>query len=142
MPTGCDIIEDWEDTDYSGPGGRFEQLSDFIDSFMERYGFASEVAEQPGLMDDEGVPAHYDPDSNTIFLDPDYFASEDISPDEAINLAIHESIHAMDVLEDGSLDVPEGEVARAAFHLGQNETDDCESVEPTSGAGNGNTGGW
>jgi len=141
--TGCDVIEHWDDTDYSGPGGRLDQIDQLIQGFMETYGFdGTEVGEQAGLMDDEGVPAWYDPDSNTIFFDPDYLAGDSITPNEAVYLAIHESIHAMDILEDGSLDVTETAVAAAAFNLAQNETDDCQSEEPDSSGGGGNTGGW
>jgi hypothetical protein len=88
------------------------------------------------------VPARYDPDSNTIYFDADYLAGDEISPDEAVYLGIHEAIHAMDALEDGSIDVPESAVAAAAYHLAQNETDDCQSEEPESSGGGGNTGDW
>jgi hypothetical protein len=87
------------------------------------------------------VPARYDPDSNTIYFDSEYLAGEDITPDEAVYLGIHEAIHAMDALEDGSLDVGESAVASAAFALARDDTDDCQSEEPESGAG-GDTGGW
>ena len=140
---GCDVIEDWDDTEFSGPGGRLGQLEGLIDEFMGRYGFAgSDVMEQHGLMDDEGVPARYDPDSNTIYFDADYLAGSDITPDEAVYLAYHESIHAMDALEDGGIDVGEAAVAKAAYELARNDTDDCESEEPESGGDTGDTGGW
>jgi hypothetical protein len=142
MATGCDIIADWNDSAHSGEGGRLDQLDGLIQDFMHEYGFGgAEVGELPGLFEDEGVPAKYDPDSNTIFFDPDYLAGDSITPDEAVYLGIHEAIHAMDVLEDGGLDVGESAVAAAAFGLAADQTDECQSEEPESGAG-GDTGEW
>jgi len=141
--SGCDVIEYWNDTAFSGPGGRLDQLDQLIQEFMGSYGFdGAEVREQAGLMNDEGVPARYDPDSNSIFFDSDYLAGDSITPDEAVNLAIHEALHAMDALEDGGLDVTEGDVATAAFYMGLSETDDCECVQPDSNGDGGNTGDW
>ena len=78
--SGCDIIEDWNESDHSGPGGRLEQLDEMIQEFMASYGFGgAEVGEQSGLMEDEGVPARYDPDSNTIYFDADYLAGDEIT---------------------------------------------------------------
>lgn len=141
--SGCDVIENWDDTAFSGPGGRLDQLEGLVDEFMGRYGFdGSNVQEQPGLMDDEGVPARYDPGSNTIFFDSDYLAGDQVTPDEAVYLAYHESIHAMDALEDGGIDVGEAATAASAFELARDDTDDCQSEEPESGGGTGDTGGW
>lgn len=140
--SACDIIEQWDEAAFSGEGGRLDLIGDLVNETMETYGFETvPVAEWPGLMDTEYVPAKWDPDTKTIYFDPDYLASGELSSDEAVNLAIHESIHAMDELEDGELQVTEGQVAATAFSMYKNAVGDCQSEPPESGAGS-DTGGW
>jgi Zn-dependent membrane protease YugP len=139
--SACDVIEKWDETAYSGEGGRLDQLGDIVKETMESYGFDGvDVQEESGLMDDEGVPARYDPDDNTIYFDPDYLAGDSITPDEGVYLAMHEAIHAMDYLEDRELDVGEAEVASIAFGMSGEATDDCQSLPDSSGTTD--TGGW
>jgi len=146
----CDLIENWDETAFSGEGGRLDQIQDIVNEIMESYGFEGvDVVEMPGLMDSDAVAAMYDPSSvngsdiGMIYVDPDYLAGNEITAKEAVYLAIHESIHAMDAQEDGELDIGELDVVGTAFGMTGDATDDCDSEPPESrGDDGGDTGGW
>lgn len=83
----CDTLATWDDI---GPSSeRFTELRDFVNDLLTEWGFdAPEWSDQKGP-GQEG-PGMYD--DGTIYLDPDFLSDADGA--DAVNVAIHEGLHA------------------------------------------------
>ena len=86
----CDTLDDWDDI---GPSSeRFTELRDFVNELLSEWGFdPPDWSDQPHPEQD-GAPGMYDSDTGTIHLDPDFLGDADAS--DAVNVAIHEGLHA------------------------------------------------
>ena len=127
----CDILDGWDDA--GGNSERFEGLRDFVNELLGSWGFDPPNWSDQTHPDQEG-PGMYDKDTNTIHLDPDFISDADAS--DAVNVAIHEGIHAgIDQAgwDDLSAATEEWEAASLGIGVGTDLAEGCE--DPTeSGA--------
>lgn len=108
----CDLLDGWD----QGPNSQqFEDVRDFVNDLLESWGFdAPEWSDQmPNGYED--VPGAYTSDDGTVHLNPDIFFGD---AEDAIQVAIHEGLHAaMDQL-DWNLPDTEEEWTAASVGLG------------------------
>jgi hypothetical protein len=91
----CDALENWDDLT---PEERFEQMKEWAQGFAEEWGI-----DPPDILNSDAPPgnagsgpAGYDPDTNTIYLGPDFFSDDSkYSPEFVTGEAAHETRHAM-----------------------------------------------
>ena len=86
----CDTLDDW---DAIGPSSlRFTELRDFVNDLLNEWGFEEANWSNQPLPGFEDSPAVYDSQTKTIHLNPDFFSDADAQ--DAVNVAIHEGLHA------------------------------------------------
>ena len=121
----CDTLDDWEDI---GPSSeRFTELRDFVNDLMEKWGFDEPNWSDQPRPDQDGAPGVYDSETNTIHLDPDFLAEADAW--DAVNVAIHEGLHAG--IDQAGWDMPdaaeEWEAASLGLGVGQDLAEGCKN---------------
>jgi hypothetical protein len=125
----CDILDGWDD----GPSSDdFEALRDFVNELLESWGFdAPEWSDQmpDGYEDSAGV---YTSDDGTVHLNPDIFSGDAA---DAVNVAIHEGLHAAMDQMDWEMSGAEEEWTAGSLGLGVGAdlAEGCE--DPTDSGG-------
>lgn len=85
----CDLLDGWDD---GGPNSeRFEELADFVNDLLEEWGFDRVDFSDHMPPGEEDSAAVYMSDTDTVHLNPDILSGD---PGEAIDIAIHEGLHA------------------------------------------------
>lgn len=93
----CDSMDRWNSKDY-GYGDRLQDVRDWVKSEADSWGFEKPSLVAQAVPDEEGQRhyASYDPDTNTINVDPELFNRPDLHPPEEVyNSIAHEMRHAM-----------------------------------------------
>jgi hypothetical protein len=125
----CDILDGWDE----GPNSeQFTDVRDFVNDLLDSWGFdAPNWSDQmpPGYEDSAGV---YTSDDNTVHLNPDIFSGD---AEDAVNVAIHEGLHAaMDQLDWDLADAEEEWTAASlGLGVGADLAEECE--DPTDSGG-------
>jgi hypothetical protein len=117
----CDALEDWKDL---SPEERFEQMKEWAQEFAAEWGLEPpDVVNEDAPNNNAGSsPAGYDPDTNTIYLGPDFFSDDSTySPEDVAGEAAHETRHAMQWQyygEDTNYEMPRTQRERDAQDFG------------------------
>lgn len=92
----CDRLDYW---DKFTPSNRFETVKDLINQYAEEHGMDPVNVKNEAYPDDPDTEVDeskysgaYDPDSRTVYLNPDLFNSD--NPGDAFDTAGHEMVHA------------------------------------------------
>jgi hypothetical protein len=91
----CDAVDNWDD---SSPEERFEQMKEWTQEFAQEWGIdpPNVVNADPPNNNAGASLSGYDPDSNTVYLSPEFFADDSkYSPEDVTGEAAHETRHAM-----------------------------------------------
>jgi len=87
MSVICDFLDGWDSSDPQ----HFHELGDYVNQQLQDWGFDPvNIAVEPNP-DFPESPAVYDRESDTIYLNPD---SLDMASSSAVDLALHEGLHA------------------------------------------------
>lgn len=86
----CDTLDAW---DAIGPSSeRFTELRDFVNDLLTGWGFDAPNWSDQTHPEQDGAPGVYDSSTDTIHLDPDFLSEAEAM--DAVNVAIHEGLHA------------------------------------------------
>lgn len=120
----CDTLEDWDDI---GPSSeRFTELQDFVNDLLEQWGFDAPNWQDHAGPDQESV-AMYRKDDDTIYIDPEWLA--DAGASDAVNVVIHEGLHAAidQAGWDLSVAAEEWEAASLGIGVGEDLAEACKN---------------
>lgn len=113
-----DVRDHWDEWSYNE---RVEALDQLANETLDQYAYDEDVDVDTG--DTGDVPGNYDDDTNEILLDPELI--EDPSPERAIHVVNHETVHAMNdedgiddysYDDDGDFDFEEGDLESFENH--------------------------
>ncbi|WP_157619886.1 hypothetical protein [Saccharothrix sp. NRRL B-16348] len=128
----CDLLDGWDE----GPNSaQFGDIRDFVNDLLESWGFDTPQWSDQMPTGYEDSPAVYTSQDNTIHLNPDIFYGD---AEDAVNIAVHEGLHAAMHQLDWNLRDAEEEWTAASVGLGVAEDlaegckESTESGSPSS----------
>lgn len=129
----CDTLDDWDDI---GPSSeRFTELRDFVDDLLSEWGFDPPNWSDQPHPEQDGAPGMYDSRTRTIHLDPDFLGNASAS--DAVNVAIHEGLHAG--IDQAGWDLSnaaeEWEAASLGIGVGQDLNEGCKNPTESGAPG-------